>query len=246
MSENDGAMTASKPKSASAQTACSREEPRAEVRPGDEDRVGLELDLAVADPVVEEELAEAGPLDPLQELLGDDLVGVDVGAVEHRDLPLDHVDGLIGAPPFRRSSLPVPDVDEAALDRRGGGHPRADQMGPPALALAALEVPVRGRGAALALDQDVGVHAEAHRAARCPPLEAGGAEDLVQALVLGRAADLLGAGDDHRPDARRRPCGPRPSHAAARRSSIREFVHEPMKTRSSAISVIGVPGSSAM
>ena len=34
--------------------------------------------------------------------------------------------------------------------------------------------------------------------------------------------------------------------AASRRSSIREFVHEPMKTRSSGISRIGVPGSSAM
>ena len=54
----------------------------AEVAAGDQDRVRLELDLAVADPVVEEELAEAGALDPLQELLGDDLVGVDVGAVE--------------------------------------------------------------------------------------------------------------------------------------------------------------------
>ncbi len=34
--------------------------------------------------------------------------------------------------------------------------------------------------------------------------------------------------------------------AARRRSSIREFVQEPMKTRSSWISVIGVPASSAM
>src|SRR5207253_3579046 len=38
--------------------------PAAEVGAGDEDRVRLQLDLAVADPVVEEELAEAGPLDP--------------------------------------------------------------------------------------------------------------------------------------------------------------------------------------
>jgi hypothetical protein len=63
----------------------------AEVATGDQDRVRLELDLTVADPVVEEELAEAGSLDPLEELLGDDLVGVDVGAVQHRDLALDHV-----------------------------------------------------------------------------------------------------------------------------------------------------------
>ena len=157
---------------------------RSEVRPGDEHRVRLELDLAVADPVVEEELAEAGPLDPLQELLGDDLVGVDVGSVEHRHVPLDHVDRPHRAPPSVvvsqwRMSTNLP------LDRGSGGHPRADQVRPPALALPALEVPVRGRGAALALDQDVGVHAEAHRAAGGAPLEAGRAEDLVEALLLG-------------------------------------------------------------
>ena len=39
---------------------------------------------------------------------------------------------------------------------------------------------------------------------------------------------------------------PSTTAAAARRSSIRAFVHEPMKTRSIAISRIGVPGSSAM
>jgi hypothetical protein len=37
-----------------------------------------------AAPVEEEELAVAGALDALEELLGDDLVGVDVGAVERR------------------------------------------------------------------------------------------------------------------------------------------------------------------
>ena len=39
---------------------------------------------------------------------------------------------------------------------------------------------------------------------------------------------------------------PATTSAAARRSPIREFVHEPMKTRSSAISSIGVPGSRPM
>jgi hypothetical protein len=46
--------------------------------------VRLELDLAGAEPVVEEELPEAGALDPLQELLGDDLVGVDVASDRDR------------------------------------------------------------------------------------------------------------------------------------------------------------------
>ena len=39
---------------------------------------------------------------------------------------------------------------------------------------------------------------------------------------------------------------PLTTSAATRRSPIRLFVHEPMKTRSSAISWIGVPASSPM
>ena len=50
----------------------------------------------------------------------------------------------------RTRSLPLPDVDEVPLDRRRGGHLRADQVRAPAAALAALEVAVRGRRAALA------------------------------------------------------------------------------------------------
>ena len=180
MSANDGAMIASKPKSCSAQGACSREEPQPKLRPATRIGFGSSVDLAVADPVVEEELAEAGALDPLQELLRDDLVGVDVGAVEHRDLALDHVDRPHADPP-------LPDVDEVALDRGRGRHLRADQVGAPALALAALEVAVRRRGAALARREDVGVHPQAHRAAGAAPVESGRPEDLVQPLGLGLA-----------------------------------------------------------
>ena len=39
----------------------------------------------MAGPVPEQELAEAGALDPLEELLGDDLIGVDVRAIEGDD-----------------------------------------------------------------------------------------------------------------------------------------------------------------
>jgi hypothetical protein len=73
----------------------------------------------------------------------------------------------------------------------------------------------------------------------------GGAEDLVQALGLGLRLDLHGARDDHRVD----PGGHLAALddlAAARRSPIREFVHEPMNTRSSAISWIGVPARRPM
>ena len=44
--------------------------------------VGVERAIVVADPVPEQKFAEARPLDPLEELLGDDLIGVDVGAIE--------------------------------------------------------------------------------------------------------------------------------------------------------------------
>src|SRR4051794_28473622 len=95
---------------------------------------------------------------------------------------------------------PAPDVDEVALDRRRGGHLGRDEVRAPAAPLAALEVAVRGRRAALAGLEDVGVHAQAHRAPRAAPVEAGGLEDLVEALLLGLALHLHRAGDDHRVD----------------------------------------------
>src|SRR4051794_33202121 len=98
-------------------------------------------------------------------------------------------------------SAPVPDVDEPALDGGGSGHLRADEVCPPTRALAALEVPVGGRCAALARLEDVGVHAEAGRTTRFAPLEAGGLEDLVKTLLLGLRLHLLGSGDDHAAEA---------------------------------------------
>jgi hypothetical protein len=58
-------------------------------------------------------------------------------------------------------------------------------VGATTLALAALEVAVRRRRRALARRELVGVHAQAHRAARRAPLGPGRGEDLVQALLLG-------------------------------------------------------------
>src|SRR5215212_7661977 len=102
-------------------------------------------------------------------------------------------------------SVPGPDVDEAPLDGGRSGHLRGDQVRTPTAALAALEVAVRGRGAALPRREDVGVHAEAHRAAGAAPVEARGPEDLVEPLPLGLDLDLLGAGHDHRVDRARDP-----------------------------------------
>src|SRR5581483_4849508 len=68
--------------------------------------------------------------------------------------------------------------------------------------LPALEVAVGRRGAPFAGGEDVRIHAEAHRAARAAPLEAGPLEHRVEPLLLRLAPDGGGAWDDHRPDGR--------------------------------------------
>src|SRR5690242_15662027 len=69
----------------------------------------------------------------------------------------------------RRRCVQVCGGRERAADRGGGGDRHRDQVRATALALASLEVAVGGRGAALARRQRVGVHAQAHRAARAAP-----------------------------------------------------------------------------
>src|SRR5581483_7199680 len=85
-----------------------------------------------------------------------------------------------------------------ARDRRRGRHLGADEMRAPAGALAAFEVAVRGRRAALARLEPVGVHREAHRAPGLAPFEAGVAEDAVEALALGLRLDDARSGHDQR------------------------------------------------
>ena len=71
------------------------------------------------------------------------------------------------------------------------------QVGAAPPALTALEVAVRRRGAAFAGRQLVGVHRQAHGAARQPPFKSGVEEDLGQTLLLGLGADKARSGHDH-------------------------------------------------
>src|SRR3989442_13290840 len=80
----------------------------------------------------------------------------------------------------------------------GGCECGTHEVCPPALPLAAFEVAVRGRGAALAGLKDVGVHAQAHPTAGTAPFEAGGGEDLVEPFVLRLLLDAGRAGHDER------------------------------------------------
>jgi len=47
--------------------------------------IRIERAVVVLPPIEEQKLAKAGPFDPLEELLGNDLVRVDVGAIHRRD-----------------------------------------------------------------------------------------------------------------------------------------------------------------
>ena len=87
MSAKLGAITASKPSSWSAHTACSRDEPTPKFGPATRiDAPGVlllvEHEVGVLAPRGEQPLPEAGALDALQPLGRDDLVGVDVGALQ--------------------------------------------------------------------------------------------------------------------------------------------------------------------
>src|SRR5205085_2366769 len=71
----------------------------AEVGAGDEDRGAgvlsvVEHEVAVVTPFREQAEAEAGALDLLQPVAGDDLVGVDIGPVEGDGGAADHADGF--------------------------------------------------------------------------------------------------------------------------------------------------------
>src|SRR5690606_28194104 len=91
----------------------------------------------------------------------------------------------------------APHVDEMTGDGRGSRHRRTDQVRASAGALPALEVAVRGRRTALARLEPVGIHCQAHRAARFAPFEAGVAEDPVEPLGLGLLLHQPRPGNDH-------------------------------------------------
>src|SRR5690625_3941623 len=86
-------------------------------------------------------------------------------------------------------------VGDAARDRRRHDHDGAHEDRPARDgALAADEVPVGAAGAQLVTLELIGVHGEAHAAARRAPFEAGIAEDLVDAAFFALEFHEGGAG----------------------------------------------------
>src|SRR5436305_4656799 len=70
-------------------------------------------------------------------------------------------------------------VGDLAADRGRCGGQRGREKGASALALATLEVPVRGADRVLSGRELVAIHRDAHRAARLAPLRARGSEDVL-------------------------------------------------------------------
>src|SRR5215472_15483954 len=197
MSPKLGATTAWKPKSCSAHTACSRDEPQPKFDPATSTFASDAPGRLRTKPGS----ARQAPNSP--------------GAKPVRSTRLSHAAGMIwSVSTSRRSSATarpsmrlIPGMLQVSWQREvsgdGGGrrHGWRHEVGAPAGALAPLEVAVAGRRRALARSQDVAVHAQAHRAARRAPLEAGVGEGPVQALGLGLGLDPGQAGHDQGPDA---------------------------------------------
>src|SRR3954453_7521916 len=211
--------------------------PAAEVRTGHEDRIELELETLLA-PLLEQEVAITRALDTLQVLRRDDLIGVDV-------VPRQLGDGAfhdcyrVHAQLQWRMSTKCPSIAAAAAICGLTRWLRAPRPCRPSKLRFEVEA-TRSPGAATSgfiprhIEQPASRQSKpAARKTSCSPSASACAFTCAEPGTT--IAFTL--------DATLRPFS---IDAAARRSPMRLFVHEPMKTRSSRISVIGVPGSSAM
>src|SRR5581483_8619402 len=141
------------------------------------------LSRGVFAPIVKNKFSETRLLNPLQKLLGNDLVGIDIGAVQRRNQA-----GMNAKWFHYRSSVEMPaaNVREMSGDRGGRGHHGTHQVRASSAPLPPFKVAVAGGGATLARLQDVRIHAQAHRAPRFPPLKARLEKDLVEPFLLRR------------------------------------------------------------
>ncbi len=85
---------------------------------------------------------------------------------------------------------------------RRDGDGRRHEVRATAASLTTFEVPVRGRRAALAGGELVGIHPKTHRASRLAPFEACLEKDLVKAFGLGLHLDAARSRYDQRSNAR--------------------------------------------
>ena len=246
MSANRDEITTRNPKSMSAHTACSRDEPVPKSGPATRTEPlskggWFRTNDGSLRHAANRPSSKPGSGDPFQVDRRDDLVGVDIGAAQGHADPGVGAEGFHALSPAVRSAAQVGGRGQGAADGGRRGDRRRHQVGAAAFALAAFEVAVGRRRATLARRELIGVHAEAHRAAGLPPFGTRGGEDLAQAFGFGLARTRMEPGTTsiRTPSAHFRS---RRTSATTRRSSMRPLVQEPTKTVSIAMSRIAVPG----
>src|SRR5260221_6791565 len=194
----------------------------------------IENEVGVAAPGADQRVREAGALDRLEMLLRDDLIGVDVRAVERRHQPREDAEFLHQCQ--LRMSTKCPAMAAAAAIT---GLTRW------------VRPPVPCRPSKLRFEVDAQRSPAPSRSGFMPRhIEHPGSRHSKPASRKTRSSPSFSACAFTRPepgttsarrtfDATRRPLT---TAAAARRSSMRELVHEPMKILSSLMSVMRVRG----
>src|SRR5882762_469368 len=197
----------------------------------------VEEEVALPAPVVEEERAVARTLDAFEELLGNDLVGVDVGAVERSDDA-----GDAGERFHQLNALTSTRCPAIAAAAAIGGLTRWVRPPLPCRPskLRLLVEAQRSPGPRMSgfiprhIEQPDSRHSKpASRKIRSrPSVSAACFTACDPGTTIARTFGLTRC--------------PLATRAAARKSSNRELVHEPMNTRSTGISSMRVPGFSPM
>src|SRR5512132_708690 len=178
MSARDGAITTRNPASSSAHTACSRLDPVPKFGPATRIEAPAWSGRFRTKAGSLRHSANRNGAKPVRSIRFRNSAGMiwSVSTSERSmgsTVPVWVVKGRIPLPSVRYSSLDaqVGRGAEVAGDGGGRGDGGADQMGPATLALAALEVPVRCRGAPFAGGELIRVHPQAHRAPGIAPVE---------------------------------------------------------------------------
>src|SRR5438552_7919877 len=114
-----------------------------------ERRIGLTLHEKA--PVVEQKFSEARALNPLQKLLGNNLIRVDVGSIERCDEPCvnakwshDLCDEYDLCDLYDLFVFPLPHVDKMSRNGGGRGHRRTNEMRAATASLPSFEVTIAG------------------------------------------------------------------------------------------------------
>src|SRR5882762_2118239 len=197
----------------------------------------VEEEVALPAPVVEEERAVARTLDAFEELLGNDLVGVDVGAVERSDDA-----GDAGERFHQLNALTSTRCPAIAAAAAIGGLTRWVRPPLPCRPSKLRLLVEAQRSPGPRMSGFIPRHIEQPASRHSKPASRNTASSPSASawrLTLAEPGTTI---------ARTFGCTlwPRTTEAAIRRSSNRALVQEPMKTRSIGIASMAVPGSSAM